>query len=144
MSLLPPNIATENACYALALSASNANGFNGILSIYKGFNNTSKTAPCVIVSATEARNEIHNIAIYRVKTDIIIKEIASDTTASNIGYTASTIYQAFLNGNNTIQFLNNTNSGSYYVYDMMLNHIVNEEEGDAWVQTLSFDIVCAV
>lgn len=103
--------------------------------IFTGLDNDPLAAPCVIVSATEAREDIKDSGIFRVRLAIHVKEIAKQT--SNQSTLADLVLEALSNGS----FNNITN---YNMYDLTVEDQQNTVTGDAWTQTLHLEVVCVL
>jgi hypothetical protein len=127
-------VATEFACASLAFSASIEAGLDDV-SIYNGIDSDTKVAPAVICSATQASEMYKDTGTYKISTSIKVKEMASGSV-SDLG---AVIFAAFGDGN----FINNLNnqSADFVAIDVLDTSYNNTEEGKAWVQTLSFDLV---
>jgi hypothetical protein len=136
--MMPILLTTETACASLATSASVSASLG--LNVYTGIDNEDKEAPAVICSAISATEDFPQSGIWHVKTFIKVKEIAEDTT--NKGNASTAIFQRFLTGSINTDLKNN--ASNFYVFDVFAEDSQNTQEGDAWVQTLSLDIVAAL
>jgi hypothetical protein len=136
----PILITTENACALLAGNTAIAADLTA--DVHTGFDDDTKTAPAIICNAESASEVEPFTGVYRVKMQIIVKEIAADTTNTDKGILANTTFQAFLNSN-TISDLINTVS-NLMIYDIIVEGVSNSEQGDAWVQTLSLDVIATL
>lgn len=132
-------VATERACAALAASASVSASIDDEISIYCGIDNEEKVAPAVVISCESATEEFPNSGVWHVKTDLRVKEIAADSSTSSS--LASVVFEAFLR-DSTREVL--SVYPGYNCYDLIVEDTANTQEGDAWVQTVRMDIVCAL
>lgn len=136
---LPILRTTEDACAWLATTASLSASFN--VPVYTGINNLDKTAPCIICYAESATEDFPFSGIYRVKTNIRIKEVASETdTSSSL---ATTLFEAFLNPL-TKQAFNAYDSSSYFVYEYFVDTTNDSWDQDVWIQEYQLEIVSAL
>ena len=129
--------ATEKACATyLANSGSLPDG----TSIYMGLDNASKEAPYVVCYCPDASEEFPQSGIWHVKTQITSYEIANltDTTSSLVG----AIYEAMVS--TTIETDLQNSISNYAVLKVLPESPSNNIDGDAWAQTLNFEIVCAL
>jgi len=132
---------TENACAALAYSASVSASLgltfgNGI---YTGLDNEDKDAPAVVCFAESATEDFPFSGMYRVKTHILIKEMAADTSMSSS--LATTMFEAFCNSGT--KGVLNQYSG-YFVYEYFIDGTHDLTNGDANIQQYDFEIVSAL
>ena len=128
---------TERACANLAASASLSASLD--VTIYCGLDSEEKIAPAVVITADSATEEFPNSGVWHVKTGLTVKEIAADSSFSSS--LASTIFESFLN--DTAKGTLNMYPG-YFVHDFFVEDTSNTQEGDAWIQTVRLDIVCAL
>jgi|ERR1044071_1665617 hypothetical protein len=109
-------------------------------SIYTGLDDETKVAPCVVIYAEDASEDFPKSGLYHVRTKVTVKEIAADTeTTSSL---SKTVFDAFLGSgveNNLMQ-----SAISYSVCGVFVDGSENTQEGDAWVQNMSFDIICGL
>ena len=103
--------------------------------IYTGIDNDTIKAPCVVLSATEGKEEIKNSGIYRVRLAVKVKEIAYDTSTEIT--LAVDVFNVLCNSD----FNSITN---YAVYDLSVEDQHNAESGDAWTQTILLEVVCVL
>ena len=132
-------IETEKACYNLAQQTLVSASLTA--SVYMGIDNNEKQAPAVIVQAENAERLYKEMDIWKVKTNIIVGELAADTDRSNIGILANTIFDAFLNVSASLN-LTSATTGSFTCYDIIQPDYVNSTEQDAWLQMVSFTTIC--
>lgn len=138
--MLPILITTENACALFAGSV--AIGASLDADVYTGFDDEEKQAPAIICNGESASEVELSTGVYRVKMQITVKEIAADTGETDKGVLGNTIFQSFLD-NNTITNLINA-VPNLFIYDIIIEGMSNSEQGDAWVQTLSLDIIATL
>lgn len=132
--MFPILATTERACVEIAASASISASVDA--NIYTGMDNDDKVAPAVICGALDAMQDFPESGIWRVKTQIVVKEVAADTDLTSS--LANVIFEKF--STVTKEEL----SGSvenFSVYDIQLEGCTNSQQDDTWVQTLSLEIV---
>lgn len=127
---------TEKACALLAASASLAANLDA--TVYAGQSNEEKTAPAIICNCANGSPDYPDASVFHVRTEIHVKEMAADSNLSSS--LADTIFAAFENPNTANNLTNQVSN--YLVYDILQVEPSNTESGDAWVQTVTYDIVC--
>jgi hypothetical protein len=135
---LPILRTTEDACAWLATTASLSASFS--VPVYTGINNLDKTGPCVICYAESATEDFPFSGIYHVSTNIIVKEMAADTSTGSL--LATTLFEAFLN--NKTKTALNSYSSSYFVYEYWVTDTSDTIEQDAWIQQFRLEVVSAL
>lgn len=112
------------------------------VNIYTGTDSENKEAPALIIYAMEGQHvepDLPDLGVWKVKTEFKVKEIAADSNVTSS--LASDIYEVLMTGNNVKSFLNN--SSSLFCYDIFVDNTANTQDGDAWVQATTLDVVCA-
>lgn len=125
----------ELACANVMATASLAGGLDA--NIYVGLDSDIKEAPAVICSAESATQDFQD-GPYHVRVEISVKENSTITSP-----TSSLAYNVFTALETTSSVQNLTNSvPNFIVFDVFSAEPRNSEAGDAWHQTVSYDIVC--
>ena len=125
---------TETACAELAASASISASLN--CNIYTGLDNEAKEAPAIICGCLDASEDFAGSGIYHIKTDIVVKEIAADTNVT--GSIADVIFEKFSTvSNSTLE----SRVSNLSILDVFIEGYKQHIDTDAWVQTLSIEIV---
>lgn len=132
--MMPILLTTEQTCAMIAATASVSASLT--CTVYTGLDSDEKTAPAIICSSDSAVEEVPYTGVYRVRTDIIIKENAADTTGS-LGSLSNVIFEKFL----TIDTGSFSSGSNMSAYDIQVEGTDNSVEGDVWKQTLTLSIV---
>ncbi len=122
----------ENAFEAVALTASS-------VQVATGLDNVDKDAPIVVCYAESSFEDFPNSGIHHVKMNVVVKEMAADTSTSSS--LANTIFQTFCNPNTKAAL--NSYPG-FFVYEYFTAEPSQGWGGDAWHQTYSFDVISAL
>lgn len=126
---------TEKVCSLLATDVVDSG-----VSVFTGTDNDDKAAPCVICWSESATEDFPFSGIWHVKTNIIVKQMAADATVDGENTLLGTVHSAFLT--NTIETtLTNKSPSNYFVYQVVFDGNSSTQDGDAWIHTLSLDIV---
>ena len=130
---------TEMAC---ALVAEDIVSSYGDINIYTGTDNDDKAAPAVICYAESASEDFPFSGIWHVKTNIILKEMAEldSERVTRLNSLLGDVHSAFLKPN-IESTLTSKSPSNYYVYQVVFDGKNSTQDGDAWVHTLSLDIV---
>jgi len=141
---LPILLKTEEACVALATSASIALGYVPETNIFirAGVDNEDVKAPAILCSALTATEDFPFSGIFHCSTNITIKEMAGDMERENLGGLSEPIFRTFLSDN--IEQLLTQIVSNYYVYQLKVENTTNENHEDAWSQVFTVDIVSAL
>ncbi len=131
-------VSTEKACAVIAAMAIANAALQA--SVYTGLDSDDKNAPAVICSAESATEDFPASGLWHVRAIITTKEIAADTVTPSV--LSDVIQEAFLS-DDTINNLNNA-IPQFFVFDVLTPEVSNTQEVDAWVQTLSLEIVCSL
>jgi len=132
--MLPILTTTENALasasYATVLSASIT------ASVFTGIDNETKTGPAIVCACYDAEEDFLGSGIWHVKSAVIVKEIASDTSVTSS--LATTVFEKIIEMTPT-QLANCTTN--FAVYDIILSSHEQSQQDDAWIQTLNLQII---
>lgn len=141
--MLPILLKTEEACAALATSASISFGYTPETDIFirTGIGNYDMQAPAIVCYAENGTEDFPFSGIYRVTANVVVKQMAADVTGS-FGFISDPIFHTFL-GPNIESLLINLVS-NYYVYKLILSETSDDTNSDAWAQKYTFEIVCAL
>lgn len=132
---LPILKSTEDACKYLVTNTVVSQSLG--IPVFTGIDNLDKTGPCVICYGESAQEEFPFSGVYHVTTNIMVKELAADSSVSSS--LAAVIFEGCLT-TNTKQILNSYSS-SYNVYEYWVTDTSNREDGDAWVQEYKLEVV---
>lgn len=105
--------------------------------IYNGLDNSTKAAPCVIVSAHDAMQEGNLLGLYNVKISVIVKEKCEDTTINSSSLYDEVTTQLFAHSKNDYNV-----SGSLSVFDIFAEDQSAEVTDDTFIQTLNMSMYC--
>ena len=142
---LPILRTTELACVLLAYSASLSASLGLSIGhgIYAGIDNVDKEAPCIICYAESANEEVPYSGMYHVKTHIVVKQIAYDSSVSSS--MSDAVFSTFCSGSNGDYAKDILNRyPGFFCYDYFIDGTTDNTAGDSWIQEYSFDIVSAL
>lgn len=132
--MLPILITTENALASASLATVNSASLTS--NVYTGIDNEDKGAPAIICSCQSATEDFVGSGIWHIKSSVIVKEIAADTSVTSS--LATTVFEKIV-GLTTTQLANCTTN--FAVYDVLLEGHEQSQQSDAWVQTLNLEII---
>ncbi len=136
---------TEAACYQIATTASLNSAYNTYrpITVYTGTGNVEDLqAPAVVCRAESATEDFPLSGLWHVRTSIICKEMAHDSTVPNMDTFIGDIQQSFLTGSIDTELSNAV--PDYFVYQVLFDGLGFQPEGDAWIHTLNLDILCTI
>lgn len=136
----PILLAAEFACASMAYSASVSASLD--VNIYNGTDNQTKVAPAIICNAMQATETYRDSGVWKIVTEIKVKEMAETPENKDIvnnGDISGVIWATFQSPD-AINNLNNQSS-DFIAYDIILGDDIKSQEGDAWVQALSLEII---
>ena len=110
------------------------------MNIFTGTDNEDKKAPAVICYAESCSEDFPFSGIWHVKTNIIVKDMAADSSPDGINSLLGDVYSGFLTSDIETK-LTNKLASTYYVYQVVFDVNSSNTDGDAWIHTLSLDIV---
>lgn len=117
-------------------------GQNGDKHFYTGQNNQDKEAPAVIVSATNSNEVYYSSNVYRLRIEVMVKEMAADVAKDDIGVLASLIFNCFFDPNRNENFTN-TDYG-FAVMQVQPQDISTDTLEDTLINKLSLEFICAL
>ncbi len=132
-----PLTATELVCSRLASRVTQS---HSTVTIFTGQDNEDKTAPCVITWAEAATEDFPFSGIWHVRTHIIVKDIAADSTVSQSNALYGDVYSMFLTGSIEID-LTSQSLDTYFAYQVVYEGSSQNVEQDAWVGEIVLDVV---
>ena len=132
--MLPILITTENALASASLATVISASL--VVNVYTGIDNDEKSAPAIICSCADATEDFIGSGVWHIKSSIIVKEIAFDTSVSSS--LATTLFNKIIEM--TPSQLSNCTS-NYSVYDFWIDGNEQSQQDDAWIQTLNLEIV---
>jgi len=106
--------------------------------IYRGITNENKEAPCVIVVAESATEEIAQTGVWNVSLKVIAKEMAYEGDEENTTFAD----EAFAIILDPLVSMGSYTSG-LTVIDILIESNSETQENDAWVSTLQLRVVCS-
>jgi hypothetical protein len=110
------------------------------MQIYRGINNETKDAPATIVTAVSATEEFLGSGLYHVKTQIMVRHLASDTDPSDAEAQAGQIFKACVEADLAALGV----FGQLVIFGLFVESNEQDEIDDCWQQVLSLDVVCAI
>ncbi len=132
--MMPILITAENALASASLDAITKANLSA--NIYTGMDNESKMAPAIICNCLSATEDFPESGVWHIKSSIIVKEMAFDTSTSSS--LATTVFEKITEM--TPSALAHCTS-SFAVYDFFIEGTEQTQEEDAWVQKLDFEII---
>lgn len=130
---------TEKACSLVLQDILNNTGHKDV-NVFRGINNVDKEAPALICWAENATEDFPFSGIFHMRTHIVIKAMAKDTSINNFDKLTGDVHAGFL-VDNIEALLTSSIPDQYFVYQIVFDNNSSVEEGDAWVNDLSFDCV---
>lgn len=144
-TVIPITTALEQSFVAyLSSSVTNITSsmYQASASFYTGYNNQDRQAPAITVTCTDCREVYHQTQIYECMVDVTIKEMAADTSGSNLSVLAANVYNEIYTqcGYNNPSKWNNTavNFSAIQIQTLDVMHSFNE---DALISTGRFRVI---
>lgn len=145
VSIDTPSIRVENTVvnYISNSFSTFYNTASGSLKFYTGVGSEDKEAPAVIVACINAQETYFQTRVYSFDVDVMIKDIAYDTTTSSYNSLAGNVVSLFGDSRTSSLSMNVSNSNMCVFQTQVMNYS-NTRLEDSWAVGLSLRIVGAL